>query len=49
MPQLSREDFDLETFDLLLDVVRKTGLTTEKAAKEAIQVLFLIAERLERS
>jgi len=49
MPQLSREDFDLETFDLLLDVVRKTGLTTEKAAKEAIQVLFLIAERIGRS
>jgi len=49
IPRLSREDFDPETFDLLLEVIRKTGLTTEKAAKEAIQVLFLIAERIQRS
>ena len=49
IPQLAKEDFDSETFKILLDVVRKTGLTTEKAAKEAIQVLCLIAERVQRS
>jgi len=49
IPQLAKEDFDHKTFEMLLDVIRKTGLTTKKAAKEAIQVFCLIVERVQRS
>ena len=46
IPQLAKEDLDP---DIVFNTIKKSGLTTEKAAKEAIQVLFLIVERLERS
>ena len=47
MPHLT-EELDPEKLNIMLDAVKKSGLTTEKAAKEMIQVLCLIAERLER-
>ena len=46
IPQLAKEDLDP---DIMFNTIKKSGLTTEKAAKEAIQVLFLIAERIGRS
>ena len=48
MPQLA-EELDPEKLNTLFDVVKKSGLTTEKAAREAIQFLCLIAERIQRS
>jgi len=46
IPQLAKEDIDP---GIMFNAIKKSGLTTEKAAKEAIQVLFLVAERIGKS
>ena len=49
MPRLSREDFDHERLEILLDATKMIELTTEEAVEEAIEALRLIAERIQRS
>ena len=47
MPYLVK-DVEPEALDTLFKVLRKTGLAAEKAAKEVLQALYLVGDRLER-